>query len=60
MKKNKHPKMSTTTIVLTNGATFNKNWIFYKKVLYLDIDSLNHKLWNVKNKRFKVKEILKF
>ena len=58
MKKNKHPKLYNTTIVLSNGATFNKSWVFFKKILHLDIDIINHKLWNIKNKNFKVKQEL--
>lgn len=53
MKKNKHPKLYNTIIILSNGATFNKKWVFLKKNLNLDIDSINHKLWQITNKKNK-------
>jgi len=45
MKKNRHPKLYKTIVVMTNGATFTKSWVFLKQKLVLDIDALKHKLW---------------
>jgi ribosomal protein L31 len=56
MKKNKHPKTYSTEIIMTNGATFSKNWIFLKRKLLLDVDFLKHKLWKSSKKIYNNKK----
>lgn len=45
MKKNTHPQSFCTTIVLNNGSTLLKKWVFLKKILKTDTDFLNNKIW---------------
>jgi hypothetical protein len=45
MRKNTHPQRLSTTVVLNNGSTLNKKWMFLKKILKTDADFLNNKFW---------------
>lgn len=51
MKKNTHPIKNNTTIILHNGSSYTKKWIFFKKVLKLDNDFLKNKLWDTLKKK---------
>lgn len=49
MKKNKHPKKLNTQIIFSNGSSYNKKWVFFKKHLKTEIDILKNKIWLKKN-----------
>ncbi len=51
MKKNTHPIKNSTTVILHNGSSYIKKWIFFKKVLKLDNDFLKNKLWDTLKKK---------
>ena len=53
MKKNKHPKILKTNIILSDGSHIKLNWIFFKKTLKIENDFLNNALWLQKKKFFK-------
>ena len=54
MKKNTHPFKQTTTVILSNGSSYNKKWVFFKKFLKLDVDFLKNPLWiSLKKKSIK-------
>lgn len=48
MKKHIHPKLEKTKIILSNGSTYNKNWLTFKKIIKLDTDISKHPLWTKK------------
>jgi hypothetical protein len=50
MKKNTHPTLNKTTIILQNGSTIQQKWNFFKKILKTDSDFLNNKLWKNEKK----------
>lgn len=50
MKKNTHPLTARTLIVLNNGSSFEKKWLFFKKTLKTDSDFLKNFLWKSKKK----------
>jgi hypothetical protein len=51
MKKNTHPLKNSTTIILNNGSSYTKKWVFFKKFLKLDMDFLKNKLWSFPKKK---------
>lgn len=51
MKKNTHPQLTTSQIILKNGSTYLKKWVYFKKNLKTDSDFLRHSLWQFKQKK---------
>jgi hypothetical protein len=45
MKKNTHPLKTKTTIILSNGSSYTKKWIFFKNFLKIDTDFIKNKVW---------------
>ena len=50
MKKNTHPQLQQTIIILNNGSTLKKKWNFFKKILKTDSDFLSNKFWKITKK----------
>lgn len=50
MKKFTHPKTKNTLIILSNGSSYNKKWVVFRKYLKLDLDILKNKHWISKKK----------
>ena len=50
MKKNTHPIKNDTTIILNNGSSYTKKWIFFKKFLKIDVDFIKNKIWKSSKK----------
>ena len=53
MKKKIQPKKNTTVILLNNGSTYKKKWLFPKLSLKSENYIITNKLWNNKNQIFK-------
>ena len=53
MKKFTHPKRKQTLIILSNGSSYTKKWVFFRKYLKLDLDILKNKHWTNTNKNTK-------
>jgi len=43
MKKNTHPKTTSTRIILKNGSSFTVKGLLFKKLLKVEIDFLKNK-----------------
>ena len=52
MKKNTHPQLQISQIILKNGSTYLKKWVYFRKNLKTDSDFLKNSLWHSKNKNF--------
>ena len=48
MKKFIHPLGKKTIVVMKNGRTYVKNWIFSRGLLFLETDLNSHFLWKTK------------
>lgn len=57
MKKNTHPKLNKTTVILSNGSSYTKKWAFFRNYLKLDLDILKNNIW--KNSNLDKKQIKK-
>lgn len=53
MKKKIQPQLKNTTILLNNGSTYQKKWLFSKLILKLENYTLTNPLWNSKKQVFK-------
>jgi hypothetical protein len=45
MRKYIHPLKNKTIIILSNGSSYQKKWIFFKQYLKLENDFLKNKKW---------------
>jgi hypothetical protein len=52
MKHYTHPKNNLTCIQTKEGALYNKQWLFFRATLSLEIDLSSHKIWQ-KNEKIK-------
>jgi len=55
MKKQTHPKLTTTLIQTKDGSTYLKRWLFFRNVLSLEVDYLAHAFWRKKKIKLEIK-----